>query len=147
MLYSNIKIVTSKITPPTTISEYDAIYGYCYLRNVNKSYIEGKVRTQYLDNFEKRIICSFAMLSEIDTEDLDSIYRTMKKNIMSTGREVLPLPDENIVFMCNSLERLDSTLLFSTSLIDEFENKAREIHSLVGDEFQFVIFSKNKFLF
>lgn len=141
-VYSNLRVVRSKLPVPLTSSEYDAYYSYYYLRNVSSNYIGHYIPMNYFTDFEFRIVARFVEEVYIDFTNLQTLHRSMINELIKQDRSYIEdlNPDLTYVYISNIEERLDSSLLFSTDNADEFEAIAKLILSVVGSEYKYIIF-------
>ena len=141
LLYSNTRVVRNKLPLPTTKSEYDAYYSYYYLRNVSPEFIGYHIKLDGFKDWESRIVCRFIEEDYIDFSSLKHIYLSMKAELNRQGRLFGELdPDNTYVYISNTEQRPDSSLLFSVENADEFERTAKLISSVVGPEYKYSIF-------
>lgn len=141
-VYSNSRVIRSKLPIPKTKSEYDAYYSYYYLRNVSSDYIGHYIDMNYFKNFESRIVARFVEEAYIDFTNLRTLHRSMINEIIKQDRDYVDNIDSDsiYVYISNTGERLDSSLLFIIDNADEFENIAKSILSTVGSEYKYIIF-------
>lgn len=141
-VYSNLRVARSKLPIPITKSEYDAYYSYYYLRKVSVDYISHYIPMDYFEDFESRIVARFVEEMYIDFTNLRTLHISMINELRKQDREYIDKLNRDVsyVYISNTEERLDSSLLFSVDNADEFESMAKSILSVVGSEYKYIIF-------
>jgi len=127
---------------PVAPSEYDAYYSYYYLRNVSRDYIGHYIPLSKFEYFESRIVARFVEETYIDFTNLRTIHLSMINELKKQDRSYIEEldPDLHYVYISNTSERPDSSLLFSVDDPDEFEDMAKGISAVVGSEYRYIIF-------